>query len=122
MAKLAFVVQTEPYKFEAIDTMLNMIDAAKRAGHEILGVFFFGSGVYSLQKHIDPGVTIRNLIDRLKEKLASEGVSLIGCTTWMSMDGLNNENRMEGAKVEGLGTLTEIATKADKLIVFGPGV
>jgi sulfur relay (sulfurtransferase) complex TusBCD TusD component (DsrE family) len=115
------VIQTEPYKFEAVDTLLNMVAAAKRAGHHILGVFFFGSGVYSLQKEIDPGVTVRNLIDRIKEELADTGIALVGCTTWMSMDGIS-KNRMEGARDEGLGTLTQIATEADKLIVFGPGV
>jgi sulfur relay (sulfurtransferase) complex TusBCD TusD component (DsrE family) len=120
--KLAFVVQTEPYKFEAVDTLLNMVAAAKRAHHQVLGVFFFGSGVYSLQKEIDPGATVRNLVDRIKSELADSGIALVGCTTWMGMDGISKNNMMEGAKDEGLGTLTQIATEADKLIFFGPGV
>ncbi len=122
MAKLAFVVQTEPYKFEAIDTLLNMVRAAKARGHEVLGVFFFGSGVYALQRRIDPGANVRNLVDRIREQLAADGVMLVGCTTWMRADGMGEEQRMTEAREEGLGTLTEIAVEADKVVVFGPGV
>ena len=122
MAKLAFLVQTEPYKFEAIDTLLNMVAAAKAKGHEILGVFFFGSGVYALQKRIDPGDTVRNLVNRIKEDLVETDIALIGCRTWLTTDGMFEANRLEKVRDEGLGSLTEITQQADKLIVFGPGV
>ncbi len=122
MAKLAFVIQTEPYKFEAIDTLLNMVRAAERAGHEILGVFFFGSGVHALHGHIDPGDNVRNIARIIKEELADKGIALVGCTAWLSMGGVWSEDRIETVREEGLGVLTELAREADKLIFFGPGV
>ncbi|MCF2137799.1 MAG: DsrE family protein [Candidatus Thorarchaeota archaeon] len=122
MAKLAFLVQTEPYKFEAIDTLLNMVRAAERAGHEILGVFFFGSGVHALHGHVDPGNNVRNIPQRLKEEIADKGIALIGCTAWLSMGGVWKEDRIDSVQEEGLGSLTELVCEADKLIFFGPGV
>jgi len=122
MAKLAFVVQTEPYKFEAIDTLLNMVRAAQRAGHTILGVFFFGSGVHALHGHVDPGDSVRNLTERIESELADKGIPMMGCTAWLSMGGVWASDRIESVREEGLGTLTELATQADKLIFFGPGV
>ncbi|MHA1615536.1 MAG: DsrE/DsrF/TusD sulfur relay family protein [Candidatus Thorarchaeota archaeon] len=122
MAKLAFIVQTEPYKFEAVDTLLKLVEAANAANHEILGVFFYGSGVYGLQKHIDPGSTVRNLSKKIKENLADKGIALIGCRTWLSTDGMWEENRIENVRDEGLGSLTEMIAEADKVITFGPGV
>jgi sulfur relay (sulfurtransferase) complex TusBCD TusD component (DsrE family) len=122
LAKLAFLIQTEPYKFEAMDTLINMIRAAKRAGHVILGIFFFGSGVFSLQKRIDPGGGVRNLTERLQTEISEAGIPIIGCRTWLQTDGMWEENRIANAKDESLDVLTDIASEADKLIVFGPGV
>ena len=122
MAKIGFVIQTEPYKFQAVDTLFNMIDAARRKGHEILGVFFFGSGGYGVQKRIDPGATVRNLPEAIKTRLADQGIALIGCRTWLQTDGMSEEVRLESVRDEGLAALTEIAKEADKLIVFGAGV
>jgi len=38
-----FVVCAEPYKYEAMDTMLNLAESIIKKGQKILGIFFYGS-------------------------------------------------------------------------------
>ena len=52
MTKYIFFISTEPYKFEAIDSMLKLGEAMIKKGHTIKGIFFFGTGVYNLKKEI----------------------------------------------------------------------
>ncbi|MFX1243177.1 MAG: DsrE family protein, partial [Promethearchaeota archaeon] len=52
MTSFTFVVCAEPYKYEAIDTVLNLSEAIIEKGHEITGIFFYGSGVYNIKEKI----------------------------------------------------------------------
>ena len=52
MTKYIFFISTEPYKFEGIDSMLKLGEAMLKKGHEIKGIFFFGTGVYAIKKDI----------------------------------------------------------------------
>ncbi len=49
MAIFTFVVCAEPYKYEAVDTVINLGEAIINKGNQILGIFFYGSGVYNIK-------------------------------------------------------------------------
>ena len=61
MVVFTFVVCAEPYKFEAIDTMLNLGEAILEKGYKILGIFFYGCGVYNTKREINISPTMRDL-------------------------------------------------------------
>ncbi|WP_457556733.1 DsrE/DsrF/TusD sulfur relay family protein [Candidatus Harpocratesius sp.] len=113
--KLAFVVMTEFLKFQPVYTLLNIVHAAKEKNHEILGIFFFGSGVLNIQKGAHLGKNTRNIPFDL-EKL---GVPIVACQTWADNYALYKENAIEGADITGLGELSNLTATADKVIVFG---
>ncbi|MFW9818661.1 MAG: DsrE family protein [Candidatus Thorarchaeota archaeon] len=81
MVSFTFVVCAEPYKYEAIDTVLNLSEEILKKGHEIIGIFFYGSGVYNIkEKHLkDP--SIRNLSLRLEKFCGIHDIEFSACTT-----------------------------------------
>jgi sulfur relay (sulfurtransferase) complex TusBCD TusD component (DsrE family) len=121
MVVFTFVVCAEPYKFEALDTMLNLGQAILKKGHKIIGLFFYGSGVYSTKREINISSSMRDLPKRL-EKFANENkIDLSACSTWLNFTGLNSEELIKSACQVGLGGLSELMAESDKVIVFGPG-
>jgi len=122
MAVFTFVVCAEPYKFEAIDTMLNLGEAILKKGHQILGIFFYGSGVYNVKREININSTMRNLPERLENFIKKNSLNLSACSTWVSFTGLKSDDFIEEARQVGLGGLSEWMAESDRVIVFGPGV
>jgi sulfur relay (sulfurtransferase) complex TusBCD TusD component (DsrE family) len=55
MTTYSFFISTEPYKFQATDSLIELSKALLAKGHQIMGFFFFGSGVYNLKKDISCG-------------------------------------------------------------------
>jgi len=121
MVSFTFVITTEPYKFQAIDSLLNLSKAILDKGHEIKGFYFFGSGVYNIKKDADTGTLVRNLPERLEKFCSENKIQMGGCSTWLSFTGMVPEEFIQGACVKGLGELSEWAEESDKLIVFGTG-
>jgi len=121
MVVFSFIVCVEPYKFEALDTMLNLGEAILKKGHNILGLFFYGSGVYSAKREINISSSMRNLPKRLENFINENDLNLSACSTWMNFTGLKSEELIENASQVGLGGLSEWMAKSDKVIVFGPG-
>lgn len=122
MVVFTFVVCAEPYKFEAIDTMLNLGEAILKKGHQILGIFFYGSGVYNVKREINISSTMRNLPERLENFIKKNSLNLSVCSTWVSFTGLKSDDFIEEARQVGLGGLSEWMAESDRVIVFGPGV
>jgi len=122
MVVFTFVVCAEPYKFEAIDTMLNLGEAILKKGHQILGIFFYGSGVYNVKCEINISSTMRNLPERLENFIKKNSLNLSVCSTWVSFTGLKSDDFIEEARQVGLGGLSEWMAESDRVIVFGPGV
>jgi len=122
MVVFTFVVCAEPYKFEAIDTMLNLGEAILKKGHQILGIFFYGSGVYNVKRDINISSTMRNLPERLENFIKKNSLNLSVCSTWVNFTGLKPDDFIEGARQVGLGGLSEWMAESDRVIVFGPGV
>ncbi len=121
MVIFTFMVCTEPYKHQAVDTMLNMGKAILEKGHTITGIFFFGSGVYNLKKEISCGTDIRNIPELLENFCKENEVKVVGCATWVALTGVNEKEMIDGAKEEGLGDLSNWVSESDKFIVFGTG-
>jgi sulfur relay (sulfurtransferase) complex TusBCD TusD component (DsrE family) len=121
MGKYTFVVCTEPYKYEAVDSMVNIAEAVIKKGGEVRGIFFFGSGVYNVKGDIDPGNACRNIPEKLEAFATKNNVPLAGCSTWVSFTGIKPECFIENATEEGLGDLSNWTAESDKLIVFGTG-
>jgi len=121
MSTYTFFVATEAYKFEATDSMLNIGEALIKKGHIIKGIFFFGSGVYNLKKDINCGTSMRNIPEKIKDFCAKNNIIVAGCSTWVSITGLQKSDFIDNAIIEGLGGLSEWVTESDKLLVFGAG-
>jgi sulfur relay (sulfurtransferase) complex TusBCD TusD component (DsrE family) len=121
MVTFTFVVCAEPYKYEAMDTLLNLAETIIKKGHEILGIFFYGSGVFSIKKLNLTSDSLRNLPERLEKFSKTYNASLTACSTWISFTGINKEEFIQEACQEGLGGLSNLIARSDKVIFFGPG-
>ena len=121
MVVFTLVVCAEPYKFEALDTMLNLGQAILDRGHEIRGIFFYGGGVYSAKREINISPTMRNLPERLENFVNENEMNLSACSTWINFTGLKLEELIQKTRQVGLGGLSELMAESDKVIVFGPG-
>jgi len=121
MSKYVFFISTEPYKYQAVDSLIEIGKAALRKGHEITGIFFFGTGVYNLKKDVSCGSSIRNIPEKIEKFSREHNIPVAGCSTWVSITGLKESEFIEGATEVGLGDFSNWAIEADKLIVFGAG-
>ncbi|NVM36151.1 MAG: DsrE family protein [Candidatus Lokiarchaeota archaeon] len=121
MVNFTFIVCAEPYKYESLDTVINLGDAIIRKGHTIVGIFFYGSGVYNIKEKIIKDTSIRNLSKRLKDFCRNNNAEFAACSTWTSLTGIKSEEFIEGAHQEGLGGLSLMISKSDRVIFFGPG-
>ncbi len=121
MVSFTFVVCAEPYKYEAIDTVINLGEAIIKKGHEILGVFLYGSGVYNIKSNKITSDSLRDLPGRLSNFCEKYKAKLTACSTWISFTGIQSVEFIEGASQEGLGALSELISRSDRVIFFGPG-
>ncbi|MCK4371045.1 MAG: hypothetical protein E3J52_02975 [Promethearchaeota archaeon] len=121
MVLFSFVVCAESYKYEAMDTLLNLGEAIIKKGHKILGIFLYGSGVYNIKKRIIKSTSDRNLSDLLENFCKVYNIELLACSTWIGFTGIKEEEFIEGAYREGLGGLSDLIARSDKVIFFGPG-
>jgi tRNA 2-thiouridine synthesizing protein D len=121
MVVFTFVVCAEPYKYEAVDTVINLGEAIINKGHQILGIFFYGSGVYNIKGDVLTDDSTRNLPDRLQDFSKKHDAKLAACSTWISISGIKSSEFIEGACQEGLGGLSDLIARSDRVIFFGPG-
>ncbi|HEA70713.1 hypothetical protein LCGC14_1825240 [marine sediment metagenome] len=121
MVSFTFVVCAEPYKYEAIDTVINLGEAIIKKGHQILGIFLYGSGVYNVKNRDITSDSERNLSERLAEFCKKNNSKLVACSTWISFTGIQTSEFIEGAGQEGLGGLSDLISRSDRVIFFGPG-
>ncbi len=121
MTTYTFLLCTEPYKFEATDTLLNLCKAVIDKGNVIKGIFTFGSGVYNSKKDINAGTSIRNIPKKLEDFCTQNNIPVAVCSTWVSLTGIKEHNLINQAEDLGLGDLSNWAVESDKLIVFGAG-
>lgn len=121
MVTFTFIVCAEPYKYEAMDTLLNLGESIIKKGHQILGFFFYGSGVLNIKKREITSDSFRNLPERLEQFCKTHKASLTACSTWISFTGMKKEEFIKEACQEGLGALSDLVARSDKVVFFGPG-
>jgi sulfur relay (sulfurtransferase) complex TusBCD TusD component (DsrE family) len=121
MVSFTLVVCAEPYKYEAIDTVMNLGEALLNKGHEILGIFLYGSGVYNIKNREITSESVRNISDRLSKFRKNSNAKLAACSTWISFTGIQDQEFTEGALQEGLGGLSDMISRSDRVLFFGPG-
>ena len=121
MTTYSFFISTEPYKFEASDSLIEICKSLIKKGHTIKGFFFFGTGVYNIKGDISSGSSIRDIPKKLEKFVTENNIPAVGCSTWVSLTGLKESSFIEGATEEGLGDFSNWAVESDKLSVFGAG-
>ena len=121
MVKFTLVLIAEPYKYEAADTMLNLAESILRKGHEIVGIFLYGSGVYLGKGGRNLSKNSRNLPEKLSTFITKNQIDLTACSTWISITGIKQEEMIDGLNQEGLGRLSYYMAQSDRVVVFGSG-
>ena len=128
--KFAIQVNAGPYTHQASDSAWHFTEAALRAGHEIVRVFFYHDGVNNGTRLSVPPQDDRNISERWSELAKTHDVELILCVAAAQRRGLLDEdeakragkdsnNMAPGFQISGLGQLIDAGIQADRLIVFG---
>ncbi|WXG45099.1 MAG: DsrE family protein [Promethearchaeati archaeon SRVP18_Atabeyarchaeia-1] len=113
----AFLVCTGPYTFQNSDTLYAMIDALKKLGHRVSGVFFYIDGVINVSKKIKVEKGVRDLPAKL-QLLVESGIPIVACSACSDYRGIDNDNIANGAQLGGLMTLSDYIEESDKIVVF----
>jgi len=114
--KLGFMIHTGPYTFENTNTVLRLIRAALRKGHEC-SLFLFADGIINANKDIQsPGE--KSVPEQLQE-LSARGVKVHICGECARYRGQKQDCIAEGSCHSGIGTLGEMIGSADRFLAFG---
>lgn len=116
--KLAVLILEGPYNHEASDSAYNFIEAALEKGHEIEGIFFYHDGVYNVTKLMEPPQDDRHIANRWSE-IGGKGIDIVVCIAAAKRRGIVDDVLVPNVRISGLGQLTMMAIKAEKLVVFG---
>ncbi|NCO66392.1 MAG: sulfurtransferase complex subunit TusD [Candidatus Aquicultor secundus] len=116
--KFAVLVQEGPYHHQSSDSAYQFVTAAMDKRHEIIGVFFYHDGVINSSKLADIQADDRNITKRWSE-VGEKGVDLVVCIAAAKRRGINDDVLAPGFRISGLGQLTEMAIKSDRLVTFG---
>lgn len=120
MGKLAIYVTSGPYSLQNSDTVYQLAKAALEKGHEVIGIYEQGDGVYNLNKNITPIVEEDRNIARQLEELAKLGVKLKGCHVCAYYRGVQSENLLvKGATYDGLSAVAELLLECDRFVSLG---
>ena len=128
--KFAIVVNEGPYTHQASDSAWHFTEAALRAGHDIVRVFFYHDGVNNGTRLSVPPQDDRNISDRWSALAQQHEVELILCVAAAQRRGLldddearragkDSTNMAAGFQISGLGQLIDAGVQADRFIVFG---
>lgn len=124
------MVSEGPYTHQASDSAYHFTEAALRAGHEIVRVFFYHDGVNNGTRLSVPPQDDRNIASRWSELGEKHQLELVLCVAAAQRRGLLDEdeakraskdsnNMAPGFSISGLGQLIDAGIQADRLIVFG---
>jgi tRNA 2-thiouridine synthesizing protein D len=128
--KFAIQVNAGPYTHQASDSAYHFTEAALRAGHEIVRVFFYHDGVNNGTRLSVPPQDDRNVCERWSALGQQHDLDLILCVAAAQRRGLldeaeakragkDSDNIAPGFQISGLGQLIDAGIQADRLIVFG---
>ena len=124
------MVNEGPYTHQASDSAYHFTEAALRAGHEIVRVFFYHDGVNNGSRLSVPPQDDRNIANRWSALGEKHQLELVLCVAAAQRRGLldddeakraskDSSNMAAGFSISGLGQLIDAGIQADRLIVFG---
>lgn len=116
--KFGILIKEGPYNHQAADSAHQFAMAAIKKGHEIDAVFFYNDGVINVTNQADPPQDDRNL-PKIWSDLGAKGTEVWVCIAASKRRGISEENLSENCQITGLGTLTDIALRVDRLVTFG---
>ena len=116
--KIGILLKEGPYNHQAADTAYQFARAAMAKGHEVEAVFLYNDGVYNVSNLADPPQDDRNIVARWSE-LGAKGVEILSCIAASKRRGIADEVLAPNSSITGLGVLTDIAIRVDRLMVFG---
>lgn len=117
--KFAILILDGPYQHQASDSAYHFTVAALGKGHEITGIFFYNDGVNNTTNMMTPPQDDRHISNRWSELITKHGIDAIVCIAAAKRRGITDANLIPGARISGLGQLTELGIKADRLVTFG---
>jgi tRNA 2-thiouridine synthesizing protein D len=128
--KFAILVNEGPYTHQASDSAYHFTEAALRAGHDIVRVFFYHDGVNNGTRLSVPPQDDRNISERWSELGQQHELELILCVAAAQRRGLLDEDEAKragkdsnniapGFEISGLGQLIDAGIQADRTVVFG---
>lgn len=128
--KFSILISEGPYTHQASDSAYHFTEAALRAGHEIVRIFFYHDGVYNGTRLSVPPQDDRNVSERWSALGQEHSLELILCVAAAQRRGILDEdeakragkdssNMAPGFEISGLGQLIDAGIQADRLIVFG---
>ncbi|TCD48233.1 sulfurtransferase complex subunit TusD [Chlorobium sp. N1] len=117
--KIGILLKEGPYNHQASDTAYKFAEAAIRKGHTIDAVFLYNDGVINATRLGDPPQDDRNVAERWSALAREHGFEVLACIAASKRRGITDELMIEGGSITGLGTLTDIAIRNDRLLTFG---
>ena len=117
--KIGILLKEGPYNHQAADTAYKFAEAAFKKGHKIDAVFFYNDGVINTTNLMDPPQDDRNIASRWTNLCQKHGVQILTCVAAAKRRGINDDVLIDCGIITGLGNLTEIAIRNDRLIIFG---
>lgn len=128
--KFSIMVNEGPYTHQASDSAYHFTEAALKAGHQIVRVFFYHDGVNNGTRLSVPPQDDRNISTRWSKLGQQHELELILCVAAAQRRGLldadeakrsgkDSNNIAPGFEISGLGQLIDAGIQADRLIVFG---
>jgi tRNA 2-thiouridine synthesizing protein D len=128
--KFSILINEGPYTHQASDSAFHFTEAALRAGHQIVRVFFYHDGVYNGTRLSVPPQDDRNVSERWTALGEAHSLEMILCVAAAQRRGMLDEdearragkdsnNIAPGFEISGLGQLIDAGIQADRLIVFG---
>ncbi len=128
--KYSILINEGPYTHQASDSAYHFTEAALRAGHQVVRVFFYHDGVFNGTRLSVPPQDDRNISERWTALGEAHSLELILCVAAAQRRGLLDEDEAKragkdsnniaaGFEISGLGQLIDAGIQADRLIVFG---
>jgi len=116
--KIGILLKEGPYNHQAADSALQFAKAAVRKGHTVTAIFLYNDGVLNVSNRADPPQDDRDIFKKFSE-LGGQGVDIWACIAASKRRGIEDDVLIANATITGLGTLTDVAIDADRLVTFG---
>ena len=124
------MVNEGPYTHQATDTAYHFVEAALKAGHEIVRVFFYHDGVNNGTRLTVPPQDERNIQSNWTKLAEQHDLDLVVCVAAAQRRGILDESEAKrngkdtdniapGFRISGLGQLIETGIESDRVVAFG---